>query len=58
MADAEAVQKMVDAGVVVNQVSAEERQKMIEAQQPLYDQYAEEYGLGELIATLQELGNS
>ena len=31
---------------------------MIEAQQPLYDQYAEEYGLGELIATLQELGNS
>ena len=58
VADAEAVQKMVDAGVVVNQVSAEERQKMIEAQQPLYDQYAEEYGLGELIATLQELGNS
>lgn len=56
VADDEAIQKMVDAGVEVNEVSAEERAKMIEAEQPLYDQYINDYNLGDLIAELQRLG--
>ena len=56
VADAEAIHRMVDGGVEVNEVSAEERAKMIEAEQPLYDQYANDYNLGDLIAKLQELG--
>lgn len=56
VADAEAIQTMVDAGVEVNEISEAERARMIEAEQPLYDQYAEDYGLGDLIAELQELG--
>lgn len=56
VADAAAIQKMEDAGIEVNAVSAEERAKMIEAEQPLYDQYANDYNLGDLIAKLQELG--
>ncbi len=45
-----------EKGVIINKVAPEERAKMIEAEQPLYDQYANEYGVGDLIAKLQELG--
>ena len=49
-------QIMIDAGIEINEVPAEERAKMIEAEQPLYDQYASEYGVGEVIDKLLELG--
>ena len=54
--DEASVQKMVDAGVVVNDVADEELEKMKNAVQPLYDQYDQEYGLGETIAKLQAFG--
>lgn len=54
--DEASVQKMVDAGVVVNDVADEELEKMKNAVQPLYDQYDEEYGLGETIKKLQAYG--
>ncbi len=56
VADAEALKKMEDGGVVINEVSAEARAEMIAAEQPLYDQFATQYGLGDLIKTLQTLG--
>lgn len=56
VADAEALDKMIAGGVEINEISAEERALMIEAEQPLYDQYATQYGLGDLIKTLQEKG--
>lgn len=54
--DEASVQKMIDAGVVVNDVADEELEKMKNAVQPLYDQYDQEYGLGETIAKLQAFG--
>ncbi|RGX55785.1 TRAP transporter substrate-binding protein [Anaerotruncus sp. AF02-27] len=54
--DEAAVQKMVDAGVTVNEVSDEERAKMAERCKPIYDQYDADYGLGDLISQLQEIG--
>lgn len=56
VADAEAEQKMIDAGVEINDVSDEELEKMKNAVQPLYDQYDQEYGLGETIQKLQAFG--
>lgn len=47
--DDKAEQVMVDAGVVVNEVSVEERAKMTEACSGIYKEYAEGYGLSELI---------
>ena len=47
---------MVDAGVTVNEVSDEERAKMAERCKPIYDQYDADYGLGDLISQLQEIG--
>ena len=58
VADEEAVKVMEDAGVVVNELDPGEYEKMAAAQQPMYDQYATEYGLGDLIAKLQEVGAS
>lgn len=54
--DEAAVQKMMDAGVVVNEIAPEELEKMKKAVQPLYDQYDQDYGLGETIADLQAFG--
>ena len=56
VADAEALKKMEDGGIVINEISAEARAEMIAAEQPLYDQFATQYGLGDLIKTLQTLG--
>ncbi|MBQ3568557.1 MAG: TRAP transporter substrate-binding protein [Anaerotignum sp.] len=56
VADDEAVAVMEAAGVVVNELNAGEYDKMVAAQQPMYDQYANEYGLGDMIAKLQEVG--
>jgi len=55
-ADAASKKILEEKGVVINKVAPEERAKMIEAEQPLYDQYANEYGVGDLIVKLQELG--
>lgn len=54
--DEAAVQKMVDAGVTVNEVAEEELEKMKNAVQPLYDQYDSQYGLGDVITKLQAYG--
>ena len=56
VADDAALQKMIDAGVEINELSDEARAEMVAAEQTLYDQYASDYGLGDLIAKLQELG--
>lgn len=56
IADEASIQKMVDAGVVINEVADEELQKMKNAVQPLYDQYDQEYGLGAEIEKLQAYG--
>lgn len=49
-------QIMLDAGIKINEVSAEERLKMIEAEKPLYERFANDYGVGDLITKLQKLG--
>lgn len=56
VADQEALDKMVAGGITINEVSDDARAAMIKAEQPLYDEYATNYGLGDLIAKLQELG--
>lgn len=56
VADAAALKKMEDAGIVINEVSAEARADMIAAEKPLYDEYSTKYNLGDLIATLQQKG--
>lgn len=55
VADEEAIAIMEAAGVIVNELDDGEYEKMAAAQQPMYDQYAEEYGLGDLIKKLQEI---
>lgn len=55
VADDDAIAIMEAAGVVVNELDDGEYEKMAAAQQPMYDQYAEDYGLGELIQKLQEV---
>ena len=52
----EAPAEETEAPVEENEVPAEERAKMIEAEQPLYDQYASEFGVGDVIDKLLELG--
>lgn len=54
-ADNDAIAVMEAAGVVVNELDDGEYEKMAAAQQPMYEQYAEDYGLGELIGKLQEV---
>lgn len=56
--DDEAIQVMKDAGVEIIEVPEEERAKMIEAVQPLYDKYINTYGLGDLISQLQQYGGT
>lgn len=56
--DEEAIQIMKDAGVEIISVPAEETAKMVEAVQPIYDEYINTYGLGDLIAELQEYGGT
>ena len=56
-ADDEAVDVMEAAGVEVNKLEDGEYEKMVASQQPIYDQYAEDYGLGDLIGKLKEAGS-
>ncbi|MCP1110158.1 TRAP transporter substrate-binding protein [Ohessyouella blattaphilus] len=48
----DAMETIEAAGVVVNDISAEERQRMREACQPIYDEYIG-YGLGDLIERME-----
>lgn len=50
--DEEAEKKLIDSGVIINDVSVEERTKMREAQKNIYDEYSKKYQLGELIDRL------
>lgn len=58
VADDDAIKVMENAGIIVNELNPGEYEKMVAAQQPMYDQYANDYGLGDLIAKLQETGAS
>ena len=51
----EAEKTIADAGVKINEVSDTERQRMRDACQSIYDKYADEYGLGDLIAQIEAL---
>jgi tripartite ATP-independent transporter DctP family solute receptor len=46
---------MADKGVKIIEISAAERAKMRQAVEPLYQEYAQKYGMGELIEKLLEL---
>lgn len=48
---------MEDAGVIINEVSSEERNRMKDACQPIYDEYEKNYNLGELIERMLALNN-
>ena len=48
-------QQIRDAGVAINEIAPEERAKMIEMVQPLYQTYTEEYGLAGLIDSIREV---
>ena len=50
--DEEALGVLAAAGVVINDVPQSERDKMREAEKPIYDEYIEKYGLGDLIEKL------
>ena len=54
----EALETMKKAGVTIVPVSAEETAKMIEAVQPIYSEYINTYGLGDLIHQLQQYGGT
>ena len=49
----EAEQTIANAGVQINEVSDQERQRMRDACQSIYDSYAQEYGLADLIAQME-----
>jgi len=49
----EALVVIEDAGVEINDITDEERQRMREACQSIYDEYEEKYGLGELIKRME-----
>lgn len=49
----EAEQTIANAGVQINEVSDQERQRMRDACQSIYDSYAQEYGLAGLIAQME-----
>lgn len=53
--DAVAEQALLDAGVMINDVSQEERARMREAVQPLYDEYIESYNMGDLLDRISAL---
>jgi TRAP-type C4-dicarboxylate transport system substrate-binding protein len=55
VADDAAEKVLTDKGVIINEVTAAERAKMRQAVEPLYQEYAQKYGLGELIKRLLEL---
>ena len=55
--DSEAEKIMVEAGVEINEISPEERERMKEACQPIYDEYEHDYNLGELIERMLSLNN-
>lgn len=55
--DDAAEKKMEEAGVQINEVPAEERDRMKDACQPIYDEYAEKYDLGELIDRMLALNH-
>ena len=46
---------MADAGVQINEVTEEEREKMKEACAGIYQKYAEDYGLEELIERMEAI---
>ena len=45
---------LADKGIVINEVSAAELAKMRQAVDPLYQEYADKYGMGELIKKILE----
>jgi tripartite ATP-independent transporter DctP family solute receptor len=53
----EAEKRIADYGVIINDVSPEERGRMREAVQPMYDEYIEKYGLGDIIQRCLEIAN-
>lgn len=53
----EAEQTMLDAGVEINDISEEERQKMKDACASIYDKYANEYGLADLIEQMESIAS-
>lgn len=53
----EAEKTIADAGVEINEISPEERARMREACQPIYDEYAQQYGLADLIARMEEMNS-
>lgn len=56
-ADDSAEKKMEEAGVKINDVSLEERNRMKDACKPIYDKFEEEYDLGDLIGRMLALNN-
>ena len=50
--DENAEKILQDAGVVLNDVSAEERLKMREAEKTIYDEFSQKYNLGDLVQKL------
>lgn len=55
--DDEAEKIMEEAGVVINEVTSEERDRMKDACQSIYDEYANNYDLGELIDQMLALNH-
>ncbi|WP_195276607.1 TRAP transporter substrate-binding protein [Anaerotruncus rubiinfantis] len=53
--DDAAEKAIADAGVQINDVSAEECQKMREAVQPMYDEYIEQYNMEDLVKRMMEV---
>lgn len=58
MTDQAAMDKMAEAGVEIVDVSVEEYNKMAAAVQPLYDEFDAEYGVGDVISKIRELGTA
>lgn len=54
----EAEKIMEEAGVKINEVSDEERAKMKDACSEIYEKYAQEYGLEDLIKEMEEVAGS
>lgn len=55
--DEASLQKMIEeGGITVNDIPSEEIEKMAEKCQPIYDKFAQEYDLGDVIEQLRELG--
>ncbi len=52
MQDDEAEVKIAEIGVEINDVTSEERQKMIDACAHIYDEFDQQYGVGDYIQTL------